>query len=517
VNVKVAVMAALSAAVGLSVVSAANAGGTSLRATAIPLLRVGATETFSTLDPAKNAATGGTYDILEGLFGTYPDSQTKPELATSVSRPGADVYVYHLRHGVRFWDGSEMTSADVVNSLNYERYPRFVTAESFKYVKSITAAGRYAVVVTLKQRDASWGLGGCCGAVFEKRFADAHRATMGNPGVLIMGTGPWEPVSFDPTSGLELKANPHWWGGQVPVQHISVKFFADENSEALAFRAGDIDVAFPMDARAFASESGAKLAVVPSGWESYLGMSTDVAPWNDIHVRRAVAYAIDRSAVIGAHGGYASPATTFLTLTELRASGTKTAIATMMQSLPRYPLSLAKARAELAKSAYPHGFKGIFEAPTFADRVQLAEVIAAPLAKIGIDLQVTPVSLAKWLDDITGPNKNKIGINYVELDGSSPDPASQVDAFLTSTAPVNWGYHSRLVESLAAEGHTVQGAAKRFQIYAQIERRVDLDLPYIPIFNPDVSLALSPHFTLPSFNSNQTYGSDFALYIKPKR
>ena len=48
-------------------------------------------------------------------------------------------------------------------------------------------------------------------------------------------------VAVDANTGVELSANPHYWGGNVPIQHISIKFFSDENSQALAFRAGEID------------------------------------------------------------------------------------------------------------------------------------------------------------------------------------------------------------------------------------------------------------------------------------
>jgi hypothetical protein len=78
------------------------------------------------------------------------------------------------------------------------------------------------------------------------------------------GHGPRVSVSLDPTSGAELKANPNWWGGKVDIQHISIKFFASENSEALAFRAGELDVAFPGSPKAFASTAGRTLITVPS-------------------------------------------------------------------------------------------------------------------------------------------------------------------------------------------------------------------------------------------------------------
>ena len=183
----------------------------------------------------------------------------EPELATSVSQPNSLTYTYHLRHGVKFWDGNPMTSADVVYSLDYQSKPGVPTSVYFANVKSIVADGPDTVVITLKQPDAGWKYSlSYEGVIFEKSFALAHPSDLGNPGVLIEATGPWEINSLDPTQGMELSANPHWWGGKVPIQHITVKYFSTETSEALAMRSGEIDVAFPQDGKAFASVSGAE-------------------------------------------------------------------------------------------------------------------------------------------------------------------------------------------------------------------------------------------------------------------
>src|SRR5262249_34025957 len=161
-------------------------------------------------------------------------------------------------------DGNELTATDVANSLNYERYPTAQSAFLYTSVKNVAAVGRYTVVVTLRRPDPNWRLGGG-GLIFEKKFADEHKGTFGSPGVLLMGTGPWMPISFDPTSGVELAANPHWWGGRVGVKRISVKFFQDQNSMALAFRAGEIDVTMQLpDPRSFAGTAGTTPLTAPT-------------------------------------------------------------------------------------------------------------------------------------------------------------------------------------------------------------------------------------------------------------
>ena len=157
-----------------------------------------------------------------------------------------------------------------------------------------------------------------------------------------MGTGAFEVDSWDPTTGIELSANPHWWGGTVPVQHVSVKCFANETSEALAFRAGDIDVAFPAGAE-FASTAGVKVAWVPSDYERYFAMNVNLAPWDNIYVRRAVAYALDRANLVKALGIPSLPVTTLIPPDQLGVLGSQAQVNALTSSLPSYPYSLAKA------------------------------------------------------------------------------------------------------------------------------------------------------------------------------
>jgi peptide/nickel transport system substrate-binding protein len=143
-----------------------------------------------------------------------------------------------------------MTSADVVNALACDRTPSSYQATYFPNVASIAATGRYTVTITLKRPDAGWGpVLATVGGVFEKKYQREHGASFGKPGVGLMDTGPMEIQSFDPTTGVELTANPHYWGGKVPVQRISVKFFQDDTTLALAMRAGEIDIAYPQTSR----------------------------------------------------------------------------------------------------------------------------------------------------------------------------------------------------------------------------------------------------------------------------
>jgi peptide/nickel transport system substrate-binding protein len=460
----------------------------------IPVLRVGDTVAFSTLDPTQNQ--GETFwGVFDELLRLTPDGRIVPNLAQSVGKPGPAVYVYHLRHGVKFWDGKEMTADDVVNSLNYYRYPTFQTSAYYRSVKSIVAKDKYTVVVTLKHVDSSWdSVLSWQGPIFEKAFQQAHKATFGKPGTGVMATGAFEVQSFDPTTGLELTANPHWWRGPVNVKHVSWKFFQNETSEALAFRAGQIDVAFPFDAKAFGSTAATKLVNVPSNTTGYFGMNFQQAPFNDVHVRRAVADALNKEAIINAVGVPSIPAKTLIPPNQLRTLGTKAQVDAVVKSVPQYGYDLAKAKAELAKSKYPHGFTTTTDTVDFGAFVNINQAISAQLAKIGINLKVNVISAAKWLAEVYGAKTYSSLFTTVTL--ITPDPSAYPQFMLGSKNASNGGgnfanYDPAVVDALLKQSTTISDHAKRLAVYQKMLQQIANDAAYIPLYQQDESLALS--------------------------
>jgi peptide/nickel transport system substrate-binding protein len=154
--VTLAVSAATIFAVGF--VSRSAAAPVDGKAT-VAVMRVAIPIFVNSVNPATNgvAAYLTSLEGLEYLMRLGPNGVVKPHLAERVTQPGRGVYVYHLRKGVKFWIGNEMTSADVVNALNYQRHPTSeATSFAFPSVKTITAKDRYTVVVTLKYPDAGW-------------------------------------------------------------------------------------------------------------------------------------------------------------------------------------------------------------------------------------------------------------------------------------------------------------------------------------------------------------------------
>ena len=525
-RVRLAVALAVAAAAALAAGCSSGPAGPSKpgAGSTIPLLRVGDAFTITSVNPtALTDNVSITLLSLETLLTFGPGGQLEPSLATSWAQAGPVTWVYHLRHGVRFWDGHQMTAADVAYALNYERAPGSGDAIFMPSVKNVTAAGPYTVVVTLTHPDASWQWAPATlgTPVFEKRFAEAHKGTMGNPGVLIQGTGPWKIDSLDPTKGAQLSANPHWWGGRVPIQHISLTFFASETSEALAFRANEIDLDPAIfNPSSFAATSGAKLLSTPGCNGGIFSMNTMNAPWNDVHVRRAVAYVLNRPAIIAANGGYASPVYTLISPQQLRTIASPSQVTSLLNSIPLYPYNVAKARQEMAESRYPHGFSTtLVEYTGLGEVINETQVVAAELRQIGINAQIKEDSLNAWYTVADGPAGKRPPF-FTASGCITPDISGTVSTLLGSWNLKPGGtdtaaYAPPQVDALLNDGTATTDPARRFAVYSELLQRLADDVPYVPLYLADTGIALSSRFTYAGLSYFSLSDGDYALHIRP--
>lgn len=499
---------------------AADAGASG----AIPLLKIGTNFPVTTLNPTTSAGNNAwaiNNLALETLMNIGPKNKLVPELAESVSEPNPTTYVYHLRHGVTFWDGAPLTASDVVFSWDQYRAPQSPYLSNFANVKDVTADGPGTVVVTLTQPDAAWPYEPTqIPGVFEKKFYEAHQASFGKAGTLLMGTGPWKVDSFDETKGAVLSANPRWWGGKVPIQKITVAVFATETSMELAMRAGEIDLdPYVLDTTSFGKASGATMVSSPTNTAAVLSMNTKVAPWNDIHVRRAAAYAMNRTDIIASAGGFNLPMYTFFPPAYLAQMVPSPQVTAMINKLPLYKYSVAKAKAELAQSSY-HGAPVTLTEYTYGSSVDTSQVVAAELKKVGINAQVKVPSNTAWEAAVVGPALQR-PTDFATGYCGGPDISSCGTALGSwnlkpgQSNSANWAPPA--VDSLLKTGLTTGDPAQRFAVYAKILRAIQTDVPYVGLFSEGVSIAISSKFTYPHYSSSPELNllNDYALGIRP--
>jgi peptide/nickel transport system substrate-binding protein len=242
-----------------------------------------------------------------------------------------------------------------------------------------------------------------------------------------------------------------------------------------------------------------------------------MAPWSDVHVRRAVAYALDRAAIIKGYGAAAVPNTTFIPRDQLLSIGTPKQIDALRSSVPQYPYDVAKAKAELAKSAYPNGVNVTLE--TFAGAYANAtQVIADEMTKAGINAKVTSVTSAKWFADISGPAANRPP-TLITSGCNTPDPSFYPNFILGAKNLASGSfnvsdYAPPEVDALMTAGVATDNAAKRRVVYKRFLQKVQADVPYVPLFELTANIAISPKYTWKTFNG-EWWDRAWALEIKP--
>lgn len=460
--------------------------------------------------------------VLEGLVKIDKDGRVQPALAESVERQDSTTYAYKLREGVRFSDGAPLTSEDVVYSMKRYQAKDSQNSADYANVASITAEGD-TIVVKLKEPNETWQyVPAYAGYVVQKAHAErVGTKKLGTPGNLPIGTGPWKFDSFKPDVGLEYSPNPNWWGGETQAQNISVKFINDQPATALAMRSGEADGTFnEANVKVFGGIPGVSLLRTLGPDEFFVSMPTTAAPFDDIHVRRAVAHAINREGFVKSVLNGAGTANNSLVPPSLLDNlDSKEQVDATLASLPSYPYDLDKAKAELAQSGYPDGFTTTTTVPSsLPEFTRLAQVLKADFEKIGITLNIRETTDSDWLSVFYGP-RDKVGLFIAKLNGQYPDPNQMLGWTLDSAqATVNGlniaNFKDPQVDRLIREQRQEPDGAKRLSAIGEILRVSNEEVPYVPIAQTERLAALSDKYVMSDYSPWVTYGP-WPLEIKP--
>jgi peptide/nickel transport system substrate-binding protein len=269
------------------------------------------------------------YDLLvtQTLVGLSADNKLVPVLITriptsengDISRDGRTI-VYHLRHGVRFADGRELTSADVGFTFRAIVDPRnpVESEDAYRRVIWLKTPDRYTVIVRLKRR---WN------AAVAELFAQADFAfgilpahafsstevTRAAWNQLPFGTGPFRVVAWERANQIVLEPNPYY-RPRPKLKRIVFALIPTTQASLMALQSRNVDITEigPAQIPDAHNATGAHILVTPVNGAYFLMLQTTAPPTDDVHVRRAIAAALDRRAIVRGAFGALSPADSFL-------------------------------------------------------------------------------------------------------------------------------------------------------------------------------------------------------------
>ena len=349
------------------------------------------------LDPTSAAA--GAIDsvlysnVFEGLTRFASDGSIIPGLAKSweISEDGTS-YTFHLNAGVTFHDGSSMDAQDVKFSLDRARGEDSANAQKalFAGITDVSVVDPLTVKVSLDAANGSF--------LFNMAWGDAvivAPETIENIKTNPVGTGAFEFSNWVQGDRIELTRNADYWGTPAALESATFKFISDPTAGFAAMMAEDVDafVNFPAPENLPQFEADPRFQVIVGSTEGETILSTNnkMPPLDNVKVRKAIAHAIDRQAIIdGAMFGVGTPIGThfaphhpdYLDLTANSA----------------YDPDLAKQL--LAEAGFENGFETTLKLPPPSYARRGGEIIAAQLRAVGIQTEISNLEWAQWLEQV---------------------------------------------------------------------------------------------------------------------
>lgn len=426
--------------------------------------------------------------IYEPLVNLDEDLNVVPALAESWSVSDDSLSLtFNLRQGVKFHNGADFTSEDVVASFNRILDEATAAAARANYlgITSMDAPDDYTVVFNLTEPDAPLL---AALATTNAAIVDSADIESGAVSTVANGTGPFSLTSWTPDEITILTANADWWGEGPLVSGIEIRIIPDETSILGALRAGTIDFALlndPLVATLLIDDPTVVLNRVPAIGYHVLQLRSVVEPLDKLEVRQAISCAIDRQEVLDVAALGEGVVTGPLTMA---------AFALPTEDLFCYSKDLDKAR-ELMAAAGVEGFTLKVIAANAEPPTALAEAqsIQAQLAEIGITVEIEALELSVYVDRwLAGDFDAAIALN-----GGRPDPYTMYARYWQSTGNLNnvAGYSDNTLDELMASGRMETDPAARYEIFAQFQHYLAEQAPWVWLYVGYEYTAQQPYVT----------------------
>ena len=444
------------------------------------------------IDPANSIVGGDVYTldkIFEPLYITNPQGQLVPWLAQGHTvSSDAKTWTFALRPGIRFSDGKPLVADDVVFSILRAAGDKNGPLSFLDFaIKSLKADGSHTVVATLSQPWAPFlsDISVFANGVLPKDFGgQSESAFFANP----VGTGPFTLKSLVKGGNVLLERNPHYWQpGKPYLDAVNFIYINDDNQRVLQLKGGQVEVISAVPATqvaALKADPSLVLKAFGSWAVDLLFFNEKVPQLADRHVRRAINYALNVTAIAKATTyGTAPPGNSFFPPS-----------LQYYKHVPTLGYNPAAARAELAKSRYPHGFSMSILVPSgTVQYVAAATIIQQELKPLNITVTLNQLDNAAYTAAFQAFNYQAM-INGATNDISDPDEMAsfQVDIKNGGSHSFWTFYDNPQAIALVHQAETEFNDAKRAALYAQIQEIVAQDAPYIALDYPPNIYAWAP-------------------------
>jgi peptide/nickel transport system substrate-binding protein len=401
----------------------------------------------------------------------------EPDLALSWEIPNPTTYIFHLRTDARFHDGRPVTSRDVVYTFRsvLDGAIKSPKAGTYRLVQSVEAPDTRTVVFKLKEPFAPflWNLArGAIGIVPDGAPSDFAK----NP----IGSGAFKFVRYVPDSEVVLERNDNYYGSKPKLSTFRFKIIPEAIVRALELRKGSVDIALsvltPDMVEALRENKDLDVLQAPGTNYQYVAFNLKDPSFNDIRVRKAIAYAIDREKIVKyLWRGQARPASGAIPPGNW----------SYAKDVETYAYNPQRAR-DLLREAGRENLSFTYRTATDETGRLMAAVLQEQFREVGIQMDIRSNEFATFYSDVVKGNFQMYSLRWI---GANNDPDFLNFVFHSAMFPPNGANRGRYanseVDRLVDLARREVDTEKRRAAYQRIQRIISEELPYVSLFYVD--------------------------------
>ena len=442
----------------------------------------------------------------ESLLRQNPDLTNGPGLASKAEYTSPTSLVITLRDDVNFWDGTPMTAADVVFSLNRQKDPANggFYGSVFVNVTDIAATGDHEVTITTSSQDMALlgELSGPVGAVVQQKSVEEQGANFGTAAGSVMCTGPYKLASWKVGEGVTFDRNDAYWDTTLPMKlkSITIKGVSDEAVSTSGLLTGEIDGAYPIIASTLDQLRASDAVTVTEGpgygISAFIVSNFDGA-LKDKRVRQALSMAIDRQGLVTAlYKGAAYPARA------VAVPGTwgyaKDVFTKAWNELPDVSVTDVEAAKKLVEEA---GAAGQTVRIGMSSELNPLAVTAGEIQRaaesIGLKAELVSLSAAAYITFFIDAKAREAVDGF--LTTNYPNYADPLGIYATMIAPAGSqaynGYADPATVQLVADARSEVDDTKRAEKVVELQKVITDENLWIPLVAPTNVLVMNKNIT----------------------
>lgn len=480
---------------GAETKSAAGQGTSSQKDT----LTVVISNDISTLDPHDTTTFPHhqvTRQIYETLVVRDENGGLQPWLAESWEYENDLTILLHLRKGVKFHNGEEMKASDVLFTLNRMVSDNTTASMQVSHIvlDKCEAVDDYTVRIVTDEPSSMQM------SMLENPLAciiseKAYKESEGDFFKVPIGTGPYMYVSYDAGDKVILEANPNYWiEGEPHIPNLTFRIITDTSSRAIEAESGNADIVYDIganDVERMSSNPNLNLVSGVGMNTTYITFNTAKKPLDDIRVREAVWYGIDRKGIVSvAYGSFGEVATGVVS----------PGVEGRDENLEGYFVErdVEKAKALLAEAGYADGLTLRMTCNNSEQqRMDICEAMQAQLAEIGITLELDYKEYNAWISEITNGNAELGVYGFTASTGEAGRVLMRWMPEYSESVIFSWEEANYIAK--CSEAMKTIDDSKRNELFAECQEILMQSRCAMPIWHKAINAALQPNvkgFTL---------------------